>query len=158
LEDSYGRVQEAKSRWNCGGVDMPEQKTLEILEEKLECLYVIKQLTEKEYEIIKSQDEKDIFKLEDILVKKSECMDRIDDLDREYRSIWPKKTEEIKWMECSIKDLLFDIIEVDTKKNSLMEAELKSIKHDLKDVRENIRANKAYGYEEQNTMFINEKK
>jgi flagellar biosynthesis/type III secretory pathway chaperone len=137
---------------------MPESKGLALLEEKLRHLSDIKELTERERTLVSSEDGDDIFKVEAVLEQKSVLMSKIDEIDEEYRALVPRKTEEIKAKEADIKFLLQEILYIDRDKTNLMEQKFKELKGNLKGVRQNIRANRAYGYEEAGTMFINEKK
>lgn len=137
---------------------MPESKGLKLLEEKYNYLEKLKQLAEREHSLAVSEDEDDIFKVNEVLEQKSLVISEIDKLDEEYRALVPRKTDEIKAKEAEIKYMLQEIISIDRAKTAVMEQKFKELKSSLKGVRQNIRANKAYGYEETGTMFINEKK
>lgn len=137
---------------------MLESKGLKLLEEKYNYLEKLKQLAEREHSLATSENEDDIFKVNEVLEQKSLVISEIDKLDEEYRALVPRKTDEIKAKEAEIKSMLQEILYIDREKNSIMERKFAELKGSLKGVRQNIRANKAYGYEEAGTMFINEKK
>lgn len=137
---------------------MPESRGLQLLAEKREYLEKIKELTVKERSLVNSEDDEDMFRVESVLEQKSLLMSKVDEIDESYRSLVPRKTDEIKRAEDSIKYLLQEIVMIDREKTTIMEQKFKELKGNLKGVRQNIRANKAYGYEEMGTMFINEKK
>ncbi|OHW61581.1 FlgN protein [Andreesenia angusta] len=137
---------------------MPESRALELLGEKYKHLEELKRLTEQERELAASESDEDIFKIEAVLNQKSLYISKIDDIDDEYRALVPRKTDEIKMKEAEIKSILQEILYIDREKTSIMERKFVELKGSLKGVRQNIRANKAYGYEEIGTMFINEKK
>lgn len=134
------------------------ERGLLLLDEKLERLEKLKQLTNDERELIVSESDDDILKINEVLQEKKKHMLRIDEIDHEYRELVPRIDDRIRQRQQDIKYLLLEIIDMDREKNDLMQARFKSLKGDLKGVRQSIKANKAYGYEEHGNMFIDKKR
>lgn len=135
-----------------------EDRGIEILELKLEYLQELKGLTEQEKQILNQEAEDDILKLNSVHLEKDKVIERIDLLDEEYTELNFESYDFLEERKAKIQALLLDILELDVEKKRLMQAKFDGLKQNLKGVREGIKANKAYGYEEQGILFINEKK
>ncbi|MFA5576520.1 MAG: flagellar export chaperone FlgN [Tissierellaceae bacterium] len=149
-------------------------KMIRLSVDKRDRLKEIFNLTKDQEEVIKEDRTEDLGKL---LSKKDKLMEMVDDLDREFISLYEavKVKEQVdsfydldvkKYGQLrDLKDIVGDINKIldqlaslDKRNIESMKASLDRTKSDLKQVKEVQRAYKGYSYEESGSILIDEKK